>query len=49
MVQHARLKSDAGMQVYFSDPQSPEKNRTEEPQALVIRMLTQIGLRRDHV
>jgi hypothetical protein len=26
-----------------------EKNRTEEPQALVIRMLTQIGLRRDHV
>ena len=25
------------------------ENRTEEPQALVIRMLTQIGLRRDHV
>ena len=30
MAQHARLKIDAGMQVYFCDPQSPWQRGTNE-------------------
>ena len=30
MAQHARLKIDAGLQVYFCDPQSPWQRATNE-------------------
>jgi IS30 family transposase len=30
MAQHARLKIDAGMQVYFCDPRSPWQRATNE-------------------
>ena len=30
MAQHARLKIDAGVQVYFCDPQSPRQRGTNE-------------------
>ena len=41
MAQHARLKIDAGLQVYFCDPQSPWQRATNENTNGLLRRASQ--------